>query len=89
MVQHSATRCSCIAIFLISLMSFVAITICVASQRVFVVVVVVYLVMIQSKNFLIHPRIYLYWHVQSLKVQNRFRLNLVLLVITAKCVQDK
>jgi hypothetical protein len=41
MVQLSATRCSCIAILWVSLMSFVAITLCVASQRVFVVVVVV------------------------------------------------
>jgi hypothetical protein len=45
--------------------SFVAITLCVASQRVFVVVVVVvvvvvavavYFVMTQSGNFRIHPR---------------------------------
>jgi hypothetical protein len=38
MVQLSATRCSCIAILWVSLVSFVAITLCVASQRVFVVV---------------------------------------------------
>jgi hypothetical protein len=40
-------------------MSFAAITICVASQRVFVVVVVVvvYFVMTQSGNFWIYPRI--------------------------------
>jgi hypothetical protein len=36
MVQLSATRCSCIAILWVSLVSFVAITLCVASQRVFV-----------------------------------------------------
>jgi hypothetical protein len=38
MVQLSATRCSCIAILFVSLVSFVAITLCVASQRVFVIV---------------------------------------------------
>jgi hypothetical protein len=36
MVQLPATRCSCIAILLVSLVSFAAITLCVASQRVFV-----------------------------------------------------
>jgi hypothetical protein len=41
MVQLSATRCSCIAILWVSLVSFAAITLCVASQWVFVVVVVV------------------------------------------------
>jgi hypothetical protein len=46
MVQLSATRCSCIAILRVSLVSFVAITFCVASQRAFVVV---YLVMTQSQ----------------------------------------
>jgi hypothetical protein len=39
MVQLSATRCSCIAILWVSLMSFAAITLCVASQQVFIVVV--------------------------------------------------
>jgi hypothetical protein len=34
MVQLSATRCSCIAILWVSLLSFAAITLCVASQRV-------------------------------------------------------
>jgi hypothetical protein len=38
MVQFSASRCSCIAILLVSLVSFVAITFCVASQGVSVVV---------------------------------------------------
>jgi hypothetical protein len=38
MVQTSATRCSCIAILWVSLMRFVAITLYVASQRVFIVV---------------------------------------------------
>jgi hypothetical protein len=40
MVQLSATRCSCVAIFWFSLVSFAAIALCVASQRVFVVDVV-------------------------------------------------
>jgi hypothetical protein len=39
MVQLSATRCSCIVILWVSLVSFAAITLCVASQRVFIVVV--------------------------------------------------
>jgi hypothetical protein len=38
MIQLSATRCSCVAILLVSLVSFAAITLCVASQRVFVAV---------------------------------------------------
>jgi hypothetical protein len=38
MVQLSATRCSCIAILWVILVSFAAITLCVASQRAFIVV---------------------------------------------------
>jgi hypothetical protein len=38
MVQLFATRCSCIAILWINLINFAAITLCVASQRVFIVV---------------------------------------------------
>jgi hypothetical protein len=58
MVQLSVSRCSCIAILSVSLVSFASITLCVASQRVFVVVVVVvvvYFVMTQSENFWVHP----------------------------------
>jgi hypothetical protein len=44
MIQLSATRCSCIAILWVSLVSFAAITLCVASQWLFVVVVVVVVV---------------------------------------------
>jgi hypothetical protein len=55
MVQLSATTCSCIAILWVSLVSFVAITLCVASQRVFIVVV--YFFMTQSGNFWIYPHI--------------------------------
>jgi hypothetical protein len=39
MVELSATRCSCIAILWVSLVSFVAVNFCVASQRVFKIVV--------------------------------------------------
>jgi hypothetical protein len=39
MVQFSATRFSCIAILWVSLVNFAAITLCIASQRVFIVVV--------------------------------------------------
>jgi hypothetical protein len=59
MVEFFATRCSFIAILRVSLVSFAAITLCVASQGVFiivVVVVVIYFVMTQSGNFWIHPR---------------------------------
>jgi hypothetical protein len=38
MVRLSATRCSCIVILWVSLVSFAGITLCVASQRVFIVV---------------------------------------------------
>jgi hypothetical protein len=48
MVQLSATRCSCIAIFV----SFAAITLCVASQRVFIVV---YFVIDSFRELLVTP----------------------------------
>jgi hypothetical protein len=44
MVQLSATRCSCIAILSVSLVSFAAISLCVASQRVFIVVSVYFVI---------------------------------------------
>jgi hypothetical protein len=44
MVQLSATRCSCIAILWVNLVGFAAITLCVASQRVFVVVSVYFFI---------------------------------------------
>jgi hypothetical protein len=56
MVQLSATKYSSIAIIWVSLVSFAAITLCVASQRVFIAVSV-YFFMTQSGNFWIHPRI--------------------------------
>jgi hypothetical protein len=53
MVQLSATRCSCIAISWVSLVSFAAITLCVTSKRVFIVVISL---STQFGNFWIHPR---------------------------------
>jgi hypothetical protein len=55
MVQLSATRCSCIAILWVSLLRFDAMSLCVASQRVFIVVSVFHYR--QSVTFGIHPRI--------------------------------
>jgi hypothetical protein len=51
MVQLSATRCSYIAILWVSLVSFATIILCVASQRVFIVISL----STQSGNFWIHP----------------------------------
>jgi hypothetical protein len=44
MVKLSATRCSCIAILCVSVVSFAAITLVVAFQRVFVVVSVYFVI---------------------------------------------
>jgi hypothetical protein len=44
MVKLSATRCSCIAILLVSLVSFTAINLCVTFQRVLVVIVVYFVI---------------------------------------------
>jgi hypothetical protein len=52
MAQLSATRCSCIAILWVSLVSFAAITHSVASQRVYIVISL----STQSGNLWIHPR---------------------------------
>jgi hypothetical protein len=52
MVQLSATRYSYTATFWVSLVSFAAVTLCVTSQRVFIFIVV----MTQSGNFWINPR---------------------------------
>jgi hypothetical protein len=53
-VQLSATSCSCIAILWVSLVSFAAITLCVASQLVFIVVSV-YLVIDSVRKLLVTP----------------------------------
>jgi hypothetical protein len=50
-IQLSATRCTCIAVLLVSLVSFAAKTLCVASQRVFIVVISL---STQSGNFCIY-----------------------------------
>jgi hypothetical protein len=57
MVGLSATRSSCIAILWVILVSFVAITLRVASQRVFIVVIVVYFV-INSVRKLLYTILY-------------------------------
>jgi hypothetical protein len=44
MVQLSAIKCSCVAVLLVSLVGFAVITLCVASQRVFIVVSVYFVV---------------------------------------------
>jgi hypothetical protein len=59
MVQFSATMCSCIAILWVSLVSFADITLCVASQRVFVVV---YFVIVSVRKLLDTP-LYIFVHV--------------------------
>jgi hypothetical protein len=56
MVQLCATRCSRIAILWVSLVSFAAITLCVASQRLFTfVVVVVYFVVDSVRKRFVTP----------------------------------
>jgi len=57
MVHLSAVRCSCIAILWVSLVSFAAVTLCVASQRVYNVVSVHFLIDSVRKIW-IHPRIF-------------------------------
>jgi hypothetical protein len=58
MVQLSATRCICIAILWASLVSFAALTLCIASHLVFLLVSIV---MTQSGNFWIPPRMSPKW----------------------------
>jgi hypothetical protein len=64
MVQLSATRCSCIAILWVSLVSFSAITLCVASQRVFIVVV--YFVIDSVRKLLDTPAYCTMWAIRHL-----------------------
>jgi hypothetical protein len=52
MMQLSATRCSRIAILCVSVVSFAAITLCVASQRVFIVI---YFVIDSVRKLLVTP----------------------------------
>jgi hypothetical protein len=58
MVQLSATRCSCVAILWVSLVSFAALTLCVPSQRVFVAV---YFVIDSVRKLLVTPSYRLAW----------------------------
>jgi hypothetical protein len=53
MVQFSTIRCSCIGILWVSLVSLAAITLCIASQRVFIVVV--YFIMDSVRKLLDTP----------------------------------
>jgi ABC-type uncharacterized transport system fused permease/ATPase subunit len=55
MVQLSVTKCSCIAILWASLVSVAAINLCVASQRMLVVAVVVYFVIDSVRKLLDTP----------------------------------
>jgi hypothetical protein len=57
MVQLSATRCSYVAILWVSIVSFVAITLCAGFQWVFIVVGFLISLSTQSGNFWVHPRI--------------------------------
>jgi hypothetical protein len=59
MVQFSATKCSCIAIPWVSLVSFTAIALCVASQWI-IPKVSLHFVMTQSGNFWIHVFFFLF-----------------------------
>jgi hypothetical protein len=50
--------------------SFAAITLCVASQRVFIVVV--YLIMTQSGNFWIHPHMHRMYITESYQLSSQY-----------------
>jgi hypothetical protein len=78
MIQVSAIRYSCIAILWVSLVSFAAITLSVASQLVFIIVAVVHFVMTQSGNFWIHPHTWItikFKHSFIHKTEHAFRVN--------------
>jgi hypothetical protein len=70
MVKLSATRCSCIAVLWVSLVSFAAITICVASQRVFIVLLVYFI--IESVRKLLDTPSYFQWNVRTLRASKYF-----------------
>jgi hypothetical protein len=61
MIQLFATTCSSIAILCVTLVCFAAITLCVASQRVFIVVGAIYFV-IDSVRKLLDIPLYSYWY---------------------------
>jgi len=60
MLQLSATKCSCISILWVSLVSFAAIILCVASQRCLLLLLLLLFISLssQSGNFWIYPRIF-------------------------------
>jgi hypothetical protein len=78
MVQLSATRCRCIAILWVSLVSFAAVTLCVAFQRGFIVVSVYFL--IDSVRKLLDTPSYNLKHVKEAS-HHKFLQGLALLVI--------
>jgi hypothetical protein len=60
-VKLSATRCSCIVILWVNIVSFVAITFCVASERVFIVVIVYFVIdsirkLLDTPSYVSHSR---------------------------------
>jgi hypothetical protein len=65
MVQLCATRCSCISILSVSLVSFAAITLCIASQQEFIAVVVVVCFVISSVQKLLDTYLYIVIHMQE------------------------
>jgi hypothetical protein len=75
MVQLSATRCSCIVILWVSLVSFAAIILCVASQRVFIIV---YSVIDYVRKLLVIPP-YFHRRTNSYKYTRATELSVVLL----------
>jgi hypothetical protein len=66
-VQLSAIRCSCIAILRVSLVSFAAIILCIASQRVFTVVSVYFV--IDSVRKLLDTRSYIATQTETAKYE--------------------
>jgi hypothetical protein len=92
MVQLSATMCSCIAILWVSLVSSAAIILCVASQRVFIVVV--YFVIHSVRKLLdthtytytytvtyIHTYIHTHTHTHISMSENYFDIKVIYLLI--------
>jgi hypothetical protein len=84
-VQLSATRCSCIAILWVSLVSFAYINLCVASQLVLLLLLLLLLLLFislstQSGNVWIHPRTYYL----TKSIQFRFQQSLSITHVNVK-----
>jgi hypothetical protein len=77
----SGTRCSCIAILLVSLVSFAAITLCVASQPAFIVISV-YFVMDSVRKLLDIPSYALLYQGSSKKIciPKIIQINLIMIL---------